>query len=149
MLSPIEKAYHWPQKESSLSFKWWLITLNHFCNQCSLKSYNTFETNGRKERSTLYGHCKEVSWPYVYVNLCQLSPWILFQTSFLVFPKRTVLHCALVFSFPFTLLLCGLLYAYVICEGITRGDNRVWSRGKLFGAILFLGTFSDRLWATI
>ena len=53
-------------------------------------------------------------------------------------------QCCLVpwFSlFHLLYLLCGLLHAYLICEGVKRGENRVWSWEKLFGAILFFGTF--------
>lgn len=52
----------------------------------------------------------------------------------------------LAFLFSVYSTSCGLHYAYVICEGVKRRENWVWSWGKLFGAILFFGTFSDCLW---
>lgn len=46
---------------------------------------------------------------------------------------------------PHTLSLSAGCIMPVTCEGVKRGESGVWSWGKLFGAILFFGTFSDCL----
>lgn len=66
-------------------------------------------------------------------------------SNFTLGPSWSVASClASLFSIYST--SCGLHYAYVPCKGVKRRGNWVWSWGKLFGAILFFGTFSDGLW---
>lgn len=63
-------------------------------------------------------------------------------SNFTLGPSWSTASC-LAFLFSIYSTSCGLHYAYVTCEGVKRQENWVWSWGKLFGAILFFGTFFD------
>lgn len=114
----------------SLTCKWWWIALNPFSNQCSLKSYHALETNGSKQRNAFCAHCERGSgWSYVYVNLVR-SVLESLVPNFTLGPSWSI-HCCLRPWFSlFHLLyhLCGLLYAYLICEGV-KGVGRKYGVG--------------------
>lgn len=107
----------------SLTCKWWLIALNPFSNQCSLKSCHALETNERKQGNAFYGHCKRgCGWSYMYVNLVR-SVLESLVPNFTHGPSWSM-HCCLrpwLSLFHLFYHLCWLLYAYLICEGVKGG----------------------------
>lgn len=113
VLFPIEKKHStdFRKRAHSLTCKWWLIALNPFSNQCSLKSYHALETNERKQRNAFYGHYERGSgWSYVNVNLVR-SVLESLVPNFTLGPSWSI-HCCLRPWFTlFHLLyhLCGLL----------------------------------------
>lgn len=125
--------------------------VSHFVNQCSLKSYHAFETNGRKLRThsmdTAKGAVSDPMFMLTWVSslleprVPDITPGPSWSTWCCLVPWFSLFHSLY--------RLCGLLYAYMIMWGSQEREEYSTEFGEAIWGDTFFGTFSDCLWAVI